>query len=185
MDETKSLSEKRIKPKVGPLGGNALISRRATTWSPHLCLRHAEIVAENTLLRLSQETSSCSQETSSQETSSCSSHHRQQQVVVSQHECVDVLCKGRAGTWDPDGKSANSIIHKGLPFPFFLCYKAQPVPSPLSPLSTVKLSARHRFATFLTGRRWISTFGRKCRCVSQMFTAPPPSTAAAGVVRVE
>ena len=128
MDETKSLSERRIKPKVGPLGGNALISRRAATWSPHLCLRHAEIVAENTLLRLSQETSSCS------------SHHRQQQVVASQHECVDVLCRGRAGTWDPDGKSANSIIHKGLPFPFFLCYKAQPVPSPLSPLSTVKLS---------------------------------------------
>ena len=121
----------------------------------------------------------------SQETSSCSSHHRQQQVVVSQHECVDVLCRGRAGTWDPDGKSANSIIHKGLPFPFFLCYKAEPVPSPLSPLSTVKLSALHQFATFLTGQRWISTFGRKCRCVSQMFTAPPPSTAAAGVVRVE
>ena len=173
MDETKSLSEKRIKPKVGPLGGNALISRRAATWSPHLCLRHAEIVAENTLLRLSQETSSCS------------SHHRQQQVVVSQHECVDVLCRGRAGTWDPDGKSANSIIHKGLPFPFFLCYKAEPVPSPLSPLSKVKLSALHQFATFLTGRRWISTFGRKCRCVSQMLAAPPPSTAAAGVVRVE
>ena len=170
MDETKSLSEKRIKPKVGPLGGNALISRRAATWSPHLCLRHAEIVAENTLLRLSQETSSCS------------SHHRQQQVVASQHECVDVLCRGRAGTWDPDGKSANSIIHKGLPFPFFLCYKAEPVPSPLSPLSTVNC---HQFATFLTGQRWISTFGRKCRCVSQMFTAPPPSTAAAGVVRVE
>ena len=173
MDETKSLSEKRIKPKVGPLGGNALISRRAATRSPHLCLRHAEIVAENTLLRLSQETSSCS------------SHHRRQQVVVSQHECVDVLCKGRAGTWDPDGKSANSIIHKGLPFPFFLCYKAQPVPSPLSPLSEVKLSALHQFAAFFTGRQWISTFGRKCRCVSQMFTAPPPSTAAAGVVRVE
>ena len=173
MDETKSLSEKQIKPKVGPLGGNALISRRAATWSPHLCLRHAEIVAENTFLRLSQETSSCS------------SHHRQQQVVVSQHECVDVLCRGRAGTWDPDGKSANSIIHKGLPFPFFLCYKAQPFPSPLGPLSTVKLSALHQFATFLTGRRWISTFGRKCRCVSQMLAAPPPSTAAAGVVRVE
>ena len=173
MDETKSLSEKRIKPKVGPLGGNALISRRAATWSPHLCLRHAEIVAENTLLRLSQETSSCS------------SHHRQQQVVVSQHECVDVLCRGRAGTWDPDGKSANSIIHKGLPFPFFLCYKAQPVPSPLSPLSKVKLTALHQFATFLTGQRWISMFGRKCRCVSQMFTAPPSCPAAAGVVRVE
>ena len=130
-------------------------------------------------------TSSCSQETSSfsQETFSCSSHHRQQQqVVVSQHECVDVLCKGRAATWDPDGKSANSIIHKGLPFPFFLCYKAQPVPSPLSPLSKVNC---HQFATFLTGRRWISTFGRKCRCVSQMFTAPPPCPVAAGVVRVE
>ena len=68
MDETKSLSEKKIKPKVGPLGGNALISRRAATWSPHLCLRLAEIVAENTLLRLSQETSSCS------------SHHR---IIVS------------------------------------------------------------------------------------------------------
>ena len=51
-----------------------------------------------------------------------------------------VLCRGRTATWDPDGKSANSIIHKGLPFPFFLCYKAQPVPSPLSPLSKVKLS---------------------------------------------
>ena len=34
-----------------------------------------------------------------------------------------VLCRGRTATWDPDGKSANSIIHKGLPFPFFLCYK--------------------------------------------------------------
>ena len=174
MNDTKSSSEKKIKPKVGPLGGNALISRRAATWSPHLCLRLAEVVAENTFLRLSQETSSCS------------SHHRkQQQVVASQHECVDVLCRGRAGTWDPDGKSANSIIHKGLPFPFFLCYKAQPVPSPLSPLSKVNLSALHQFATFLTGQRWISTFGRKCGCVSQMFTAPPPCPAAAGVVRVE
>ena len=111
-----------------------------------------------------------------------SSHHHQQQVVVSQHECVDVLCRGRAATWDPDGKSANSIIHKGLPFPFFLCYTAQPVPPPLNPLSKVNC---HQFATFLTGQRWISTFGRKCRCVSQMFTAPPPWPAAAGVVRVE
>ena len=48
MNDTKSSSEKKIKPKVGPLGGNALISRRAATWSPHLCLRLAEIVAENT-----------------------------------------------------------------------------------------------------------------------------------------
>ena len=59
---------------------------------------------------------------------------------MSQHECVDVLCRGRTGTWDPDGKSANSIIHKGLPFPFFLCYTAQPVPPPLNPLSKVNLS---------------------------------------------